>query len=140
MSDSEIWMPGLEAVPDPRAASNVRYNPSFERLRAASSHLETTTEFGSPSYVSEAKSRSADRTRNAIDTDFDRSDWGVVQDAMEAVDDGTREFFCVDRMLGRHSDESYHCRLFVPHEHARIALAWAKMLEPAAGTDPDFAS
>jgi phosphoenolpyruvate carboxykinase (ATP) len=62
-----------------------------------------------------------------------------------------REMVCVDRQMGRHDDHSYVCRLYVPREFGRIALAWAKLFEPVAGDggestaadadatpDPDF--
>lgn len=122
--------------PDPSAA-NVTYDPSLERLREFSRPLETTTEYGSPAYVSEFRSRSADRTRNDVDDRFTDEDWGLVQRALERVN--RMELVCLDRMVGRHPEHSYCCRLFVPREYGRIALAWAKLLDPAPeGRDPDF--
>ena len=138
MSETEVRIPGIDSLPDPRAAPDITYNPPFETLRAASEHLETTTEFGGPSYVSRVKSRSADRTRNAVDDAFGEADSALIEDAIEFVEAGETEFFCVDRTVGRHPAESYHCRLIVPREYGRIALAWAKLLEPAEGEDPDF--
>ncbi|WP_336364002.1 phosphoenolpyruvate carboxykinase (ATP) [Halalkalicoccus salilacus] len=122
--------------PDPSAA-NVTYDPSLERLREFSRPLETTTEYGSPAYVSEFRSRSADRTRNDVDDRFTDEDWGLVQRALERV--SRMELVCLDRMVGRHPEHSYCCRLFVPREYGRIALAWAKLLDPASeDRDPDF--
>ncbi|WP_128478175.1 phosphoenolpyruvate carboxykinase (ATP) [Halorussus pelagicus] len=133
------------ALPDPVEAGNVRYQPSMDRLREFSAHLETTTEFGSPSYVSDERSRNADRTENAIDDDFGADDYAHVERAVEAA--AEREMVCVDRRMGRHPDHSYVCRLFVSKEYARIALAWSKLFEPVeadgaggadAAPDPDF--
>lgn len=138
MSEPEARPAGLRAVPDPRSASNVTYNPAFDELRAASDHLETRTAYGAPSYVSRERSRSADKTKNLVDDVFDEEDWGIVRNAIDVVTSGDREFFCVDRMVGRHPEESLHCRLFVPREYGRIALAWAKLLEPAEGESPDL--
>ncbi|MFC7223115.1 phosphoenolpyruvate carboxykinase (ATP) [Halalkalicoccus sp. GCM10025322] len=122
--------------PDPSAA-NVTYDPSLERLREFSRPLETTTEYGSPAYVSEFRSRSADRTRNDVDDRFTDEDWGLVQRALERV--SRMELVCLDRMVGRHPEHSYCCRLFVPREYGRIALAWAKLLDQAPeDRDPDF--
>jgi phosphoenolpyruvate carboxykinase (ATP) len=46
---------------------------------------------------------------------------------------------CLDRQVGRHPEASYTCRLFLPTEYGRIALAWAKLFEPAPpGAEPDF--
>lgn len=124
------------ALPDP-TAETVLYEPSFEELRAFSKSLETTTEYGSPSYVSEYRSRSADRTKNAVDDTFGETDWQLIQQAVDRAE--STELVCLDRMVGRHPDHAYCCRLFVPPEYGRIALAWAKLLEPAPdGREPDF--
>ena len=126
------------SIPDPVNASNVLYNPSMDRLRAFSGHLETTTEYGSPSYVSEYRSRSSDRTRNAIDHEFTADDREYVDQAIDALQ--TTDLVCLDRQVGRHPDTSYVCRLFVPKEYSRIALAWANLFDPVADPDqtPDF--
>ncbi|UWG48395.1 Phosphoenolpyruvate carboxykinase (ATP) [Halanaeroarchaeum sp. HSR-CO] len=127
-----------EAVRQPNDADHVTVNPSFEDLRAFSRDLERTTSFGAPSYVSEYRSRSAEKTKNAIDDEFERADYDLVEEALDIVDAGDEEFVCVDRTVGRHPEESYHARLFVPKAYGRIALGWAKLLEPAEGDDPDF--
>ncbi|QLH79109.1 phosphoenolpyruvate carboxykinase (ATP) [Halosimplex rubrum] len=125
------------ALADPRSADNVEYDPSFASLRENSVDLETTTEYGSPSYVSDHRSRNADRTENALDRDFGPADYGHVETAVDAAAD--REMVCLDRQLGRHPDNTYVCRYYVPAEYSRIALAWAKLFEPApADADPDF--
>jgi phosphoenolpyruvate carboxykinase (ATP) len=121
--------------PDPETAPNVVYNPTFEQLREFASEDETTTEYGSPRYVSEQKSRSADRTKNLVDDEFSEADWDAIEESLTVLDD--REFVCLDRQVGRHPDTAFTCRLFVPQEYARIALAWGKLLEPAEG-EPDF--
>jgi len=138
MSDTGISPATPTAVPNPCTASNVLYNPSLERLRTFSDHLETTTEYGSPSYVSDARSRNADRTRNAVDYEFTAEDAAYVEDALEALE--TAELVCLDRQMGRHPDQSYVCRLFVPKAYGRIALAWAKLFDPVdeLNPTPDF--
>jgi phosphoenolpyruvate carboxykinase (ATP) len=127
-----------EAVPDPETAENVLYNPSLTELRSFSEALETTTEYGSPSYVSAERSRNADKTKNAIDADFGPEDYGHVEDAIEFAH--SEQMVCLDRKVGRHPDHTYVCRLYVPKEYGRIALAWANLFEPAdaATPDPDF--
>jgi phosphoenolpyruvate carboxykinase (ATP) len=125
------------ALPDPRRSDNVVYNPSRERLRECSAALETTTEFGSPSYVSDQRSRNADRTRNAVDHEFTAADHDLVETAVERA--GETELICLDRAMGRHEDHTYVCRYYVPQRYGRIALAWANLFEPAPeGADPDF--
>ena len=136
--------PPNESLPDPAEADGVAYDPPLKRLREFSKPLETTTEFGSPAYVSDERSRNADRTKNAVDDDLAPDDYARVRDAVEYA--RTHEMVCVDRQMGRHPDHSYVCRLYVPKSYGRIALAWAKLFEPVAderrgpdGTpDPDF--
>ena len=127
------------ALPAPTDAENVEYNPSLEALREYSAAFETTAEFGSPSYVSDERSRNADRTKNAIDDEFGPNDYAHVEQALDhACED---EMVCVDRKMGRHPDLSYRCRLYVPKQYSRIALAWAKLFEPiedAPEAEPDF--
>jgi phosphoenolpyruvate carboxykinase (ATP) len=99
--------------------------------------METTTEYGSPSYVSEFRSRSADRTKNTVDDELTDDDRETLAAAQEGAHD--QELVCVDRQVGRHPDVTFTCRLYVPKKYSRIALAWAKLFEPAPeGADPDF--
>jgi phosphoenolpyruvate carboxykinase (ATP) len=82
MSDLGMTVqPPAETLPNPAEADNVIYNPSFDQLREFSRELETTTEFGSPSYVSEHRSRNADRTKNAVDDEFGAEDYRHVETA-----------------------------------------------------------
>ncbi|WP_435101738.1 phosphoenolpyruvate carboxykinase (ATP) [Halarchaeum sp. P4] len=127
----------VASLPDPEQAENVVYNPSTDELRAFSSHLETTTEFGAPSYVSEDRSRKSELTKNTIDDEFDDEDRALVADVTAATADA--DLVCVDRQVGRHPDHSYVCRYYVPEEYGRIALSLSKLLEPAPeGAEPDF--
>jgi phosphoenolpyruvate carboxykinase (ATP) len=128
---------GAGALPDPVQADNVVYNPTRDQLRSFSRHLETTTEYGSPSYVSQQRSRCADRTKNAVDDEFDAADHHRVEDALAAARE--REMVCVDRRMGRHPEHSYRCRYYVPKEYGRIALSVANLFDPADGEgEPDF--
>jgi phosphoenolpyruvate carboxykinase (ATP) len=130
MSDTGLRPPDLEtALPDPADAGNVTYRPSTERLRAFSRDLETTTEYGSPAYVSESRSRCAARTKNAIDDEFDATDYGHVETAVEYA--RTDEVVCLDRQVGRHDSLSVTARYYVPRSYGRIALAVSKLFEPA---------
>ena len=123
-------------LPDPKRANNVVYNPTLEELREFAAHDETTTEYGSPSYVSEFRSRSADQTKNAVDHEFTEADHDLLEDAVAIA--AERELVCVDRLVGRHPDATFCCRLFVPKEYSRIALSWANLFEPTDGREPDF--
>ena len=124
--------------PDPETADHVAYNPTLAELRELSADEEVTTEYGSASYVSEHRSRSADATANAVDDEFGDADYDVFARGVEWTADSDNDVVCVDRVVGRHPETSYVCRLFVPAEYGRIALSWAKLLEPADGRPPDF--
>ncbi|NHN40867.1 phosphoenolpyruvate carboxykinase (ATP) [Halorubellus sp. JP-L1] len=138
MSDIGMERPATSTrrsdFPDPKSTPNVTYAPALDELRSFSTHLETTTEYDSPSYVSEYRSRSADRTRNTVDHEFDEADYGLVADAVDCIGDG--EWVCLDRRMGRHEDVAAVCRLFVPKAYGRIALAWAKLFEPVDADEP----
>ena len=84
MSDLRTTGHALEtALPDPAEADNVAYTPSMEQLREFSAEFETTTEFDSPAYVSDQRSRSAESTKNAVDDDFDATDYNCIETAIE---------------------------------------------------------
>jgi len=138
MSGSETTVPtSVGVLPDPVEAENVVYDPPMDRLREFSRELETTTEFGSPSYVSEFRSRCADLTKNEVDDGFDAADRALVDAALEYA--RAHEMVCLDRRMGRHPAHSYCCRFYVPTEYGRIALALANLFEPMDGdADPDF--
>ena len=138
MSDTGQSIQSLKSrLPNPTEADNVLYNPSLEQLREFSQELETTAEFGSASYVSRERSRNSDKTKNAVDEQFDGDDYAHIEDAVEFAREN--EMLCVDRMMGRHTEHSYRCRLYVPKKYGRIALAWANLFEPADGEgEPDF--
>jgi len=147
MSSQRVEPSGLwEAFPDPETADNVRYNPDLETLRELAAEDEATTEFGSPAYVSEQRSRSADRTKNLVDHDFESADWEAMETSLEIATE--RDLVCLDRVVGRHPATSFLARLFVPTSYARIALAWGNLLESAeaieptraAGAEPDLAA
>ncbi|RQH02540.1 phosphoenolpyruvate carboxykinase (ATP) [Natrarchaeobius oligotrophus] len=123
-------------LPDPRRAENVVYEPTPEELRELAAADETTTEYGSPSYVSEFRSRSVERTKNDVDDEFTAADEELLEDAVEVVSE--RRTICVDRIVGRRHGASFRCRLYVPTEYARIALAWANLFEPSDGGEPDL--
>ncbi|WP_411965935.1 phosphoenolpyruvate carboxykinase (ATP) [Haloferax sp. YSMS24] len=136
--EETIHWPTTADFPDPATADHVTYNPTLAELREYSAHLETTTDYGAPSYVSDYRSRSAAQTANSVDDSFDDDDFEVFQRGIDWVSDPSNDVLCVDRVVGRHEDVSAVCRLYLPKEYGRIALAWAKLLEPAEGTTPDF--
>lgn len=131
-------MPEKARHPNPVTADHITYNPSLEDPRRLSTDIETTTEYGSPACVSEYRSRSADRTRKAVDTNFYDTDFAIFEEGLRWIRNVDNDVICIDRIVGRHADSSYVCRLYLPKAYGRIALSWAKLLEPYEGVEPDF--
>ena len=126
-----------DILPDPGDRDNVQFNPTAAELRTLAQESEATTTFGAPAYVSAQRSRSADRTRNAIDATFGPSDHGVIDDAVSYASE--HDMICLDRRLGRHPEMTFTCRYYVPPAYARIALTVERLLEPAQpDAVPDF--
>lgn len=138
MSLPRSWSPAdVIDLPDPQDAANVTHNPSLSALRDLARSDERTTVFGSAGYYSKFTSRSADQTKNTIDDDFHEADIELVESAVEFAHEA--DMLCLDRRLGSHPKFTFVCRYYVPTEYARIAHAWAKLLEPAKEvTAPDF--
>ena len=63
------------AFPEPERARNVIADPDFDQLREFTRHHEQTTEYGSPAYISDQKSRSADQTRNLVGAARGEIEW-----------------------------------------------------------------
>ncbi len=86
-------------------APTVRYNPALSELREFASRDERTTEYGGPRYISDQKSRSADRTKTLVDDEFTEADWGAIEAALAEAPD--RDFVCLDRQVDHHPDTFY---------------------------------
>ncbi|MDY6770494.1 MAG: phosphoenolpyruvate carboxykinase [Candidatus Nanohaloarchaea archaeon] len=124
-------------LPEPADAANIVHNPTQGQLLKYSSHLDRPTEYGSPSYISEYKSRSSDHTRTTVDHDIDDSAMDELWDDVgQALDD--EEMVCVDVRVGEDSANAAVGRYFVPKDQARIALSLTNLMEPVEADDPDF--
>ncbi|MCD4783652.1 MAG: phosphoenolpyruvate carboxykinase (ATP) [Candidatus Eremiobacteraeota bacterium] len=122
---------------NPVIAKEMIINPSFDELREMAKDNERTTEFGSASYVSRIRSRSAKFT-DIIYGETTEYQENLVREAQEHMK--TRKLLRIDRMMGGHPDFNLHCRLYVPVEYAQIPFGWGQLLfdadEPEG--DPDI--
>lgn len=119
-----------------------------EELRKLARHHEKTTKYGSPSYVTRVRSRSAKNTYIV----GEGLEMGVRQQSLSRQEAGKivaevhrylagRELIQVDRQMGQTSPCTYHCRLYVTREYARLAYMWHYLLFPLEKEgDPDFVS
>ncbi|OGS05025.1 MAG: hypothetical protein A3G41_01095 [Elusimicrobia bacterium RIFCSPLOWO2_12_FULL_59_9] len=118
--------PGLKSVS----------NPSPAELRRRAAFEERTTSFRAPAYYTRrASSRSAQNTfllegetkagrhQAAMAPEFARRVAEWVAQAMPKV-----EWYRIDRVIGRHPSASFHARLWLPQEYARVALLWSQTL------------
>ena len=123
-------------------------NPSTEELRALASPDEITTEFGSASFVSEARNRSASVTYIVEDgVEIGVQQQGITLARATEILGKVRaylkdqEVIQVDRMLGSTPGRRLQCRLFITRPYARIAYMWHQSLFPASASDtPDLAT
>ncbi|MEI6221534.1 MAG: phosphoenolpyruvate carboxykinase (ATP) [bacterium] len=98
----------------------------------------TRTKYGSSSYVSIVRSRSAKFTRSKVDNQWLESDYQLVQDVQKYLSE--HEMIQVDRLLGERDAYQRLCRLLISKEYARIAEGWSELFietsEPIG--EPDF--
>ncbi|MDI6709127.1 MAG: phosphoenolpyruvate carboxykinase (ATP) [Bacillota bacterium] len=124
-------------------------NPDTEELRGMARHEERTTVYGSASYVSRVRSRSAKFTyivEGVVPLGVDQR--GIAPEKALALVDKVyaylrdKEVIRLDRRMGLHPDFSLHCRLFITRPYARIPYQWHNMLFPPADPEgePDLVS
>ncbi len=123
-------------------------NPSTGELRALASPDEITTEFGSASFVSDARNRSASVTYIVEDgVEIGVQQKGITLARATEILSKVRtylkdqEVIQVDRMLGSTPGRRLHGRLFITRPYARIAYMWHQSLFAASASDaPDLAT
>jgi phosphoenolpyruvate carboxykinase (ATP) len=123
-------------------------NPSLEELREMAKHQEQTTQYGSANYVTKVRNRSAKMTyvvAEGIQLGVKQQPialekaQGIVDEVLSYLKN--KEVIRVDRQMGM-GEGSFHCRLYITKEFARIPYMWTNTLFPAASPDnePDFVS
>ncbi len=122
----------------PVPARRLFVNPDRHTLRQWAAKDETTTEHGSPVYVTQIRSRSAQNTyivADNLETGVFQQPW-TKEDAQQLQDQvhsylAHRDVIQLDRVLGN-SDRQMTIRLYVTKKYARIALMLANMYYPPA--------
>ncbi|MFZ5647020.1 MAG: phosphoenolpyruvate carboxykinase (ATP) [Bacillota bacterium] len=128
----------------PVEAGEMLINPTYDRLRELASHEEITTVYGSPGYISGVRNRSAKFTYIVEDgTPLGLDQQGISPESARTIADRVYDYLKgaevirIDRQMGRHSDFSLHCRLYITKKYARIPLKWQQMLFEARNPDGD---
>jgi phosphoenolpyruvate carboxykinase (ATP) len=113
-------------------------NPTPEELRGMSKKDERTTKYGSASYVTRIRARSAKFTKSRIDNGFSDEDIRTIEKVNEYL--RKQEMICVDRSMGQHPRYKLSCRLYITKDYARTAYAWGELLTPIHCDDLDIAT
>ena len=109
----------------PVVAQTIIKNPSFEELRKMAADKERTTEFGSASYTSKIRSRSAKFT-DIVYEEPTKDQRDMIERVQEHLK--TRKLVRLDRQMCQNDDFSLHCRFFVPVEYAQLGYSWGQTL------------
>lgn len=130
-------------------AQSILDNPTSEQLRAMARHEEKATIYGSASYITKIRNRSAKQTfivKDDHDLGVDQAGISLEQ-ALSIAEDVNRyllgqEVIRLDRRMGLHQDFSIHCRLYISKDYARIPFQWTNMLFEPLNKDgvPDLVS
>ncbi len=128
-------MSEFKAVPK---AKEVIRGVGRPELRTLAKGDETTTEYGSASYVTRIKSRSAAFTRNTVENQVTDDDRKVIREIQEYLKGET--VIEVDRQMCQGPvSGAYACRLWVTKPYARLAHMFHASLGPQQGTkEPDM--
>jgi phosphoenolpyruvate carboxykinase (ATP) len=133
----------------PVKARTILNNPSAAELREMARHEEKTTEYGSASYVTRVRNRSAKQTfivEDGIRLGVDQQGMAperaaaIVREVHRYLEG--RDLIRLDRQMGTHPDFNLHCRLYITKEYARIPFQWHNMLfePPHPNGNPDLIS
>jgi phosphoenolpyruvate carboxykinase (ATP) len=124
-------------------------NPDGQTMRSMAAKDERTTVYGSPSYLTLVRSRSAKKTYvvegnyqiGAHQQSITQAEAGRLAEEVQGYLKG-KEVVRLDRRIGETAPWKYHCRLYITKDFARIPLMWEKTLFPADDVDanPDFVS
>ena len=129
--------------------STIIDNPAHDVLRGYARHDEKRTVYGSASFITQVRNRSAKFTYIVEDgVELGVRQNGIALEEAQSVAEKVmlslqnREIIRLDRQLGITLPWSFHCRLYIPREYARIPFMWHNTLFPTVDkdADPDFVS
>jgi phosphoenolpyruvate carboxykinase (ATP) len=116
--------PFLDAVEAIESKKDIIRNPSSEELRKLASHEEKTTEFGSASYITKTRSRSAKFTEIVYEPNEEHEN--ILNKVKEYLAD--KKLIAVDRLMCQRKDYQIKIRAFVTEKYARILYLWGNTL------------
>lgn len=116
-------------------AKKLIVNPSNHQMRKMAADMEITTEFGSPSYISKIKNRSAKFTYIVDNVPLGVAQKPISEEKASLIEKQIlsylegQEVIQIDRLMGMGS-AAIKCRLYITKQWARIAMKWANTLFP----------
>jgi phosphoenolpyruvate carboxykinase (ATP) len=129
------------------SAKKIHANLSLQDLRELARKDETTTEYGSASYVTKVRNRSKKQTYIVEGIPLGVRQQGMSPEKAKALAAEVqnylkeREVLQIDRTMGSNRDYTLACRLYITKDYARIAHEWHASLFPAQnGRQPDLVS
>jgi len=110
-------------------------NPSFGELREMARSEEKTTIYGSASYVTRIRSRSAKFTEIIEDKPHP-----AQEDTIEKVNEylKDKEVIMLDRTMCMNPEHKLACKFYVTRPYARIAYMWGSLLFEPHKNEPDM--
>lgn len=105
--------------------AEVIMNPSPEELREMARKDEVTTEFGSASYVTRIKNRSAKATE-IIENGPNEEQINIINDVVKFLKG--KKLICLQKTMGNNPKMSLQCRSYVTEDYARFLYQWIKTL------------
>uniref|UniRef100_A0A7C6AAW1 phosphoenolpyruvate carboxykinase (ATP) n=1 Tax=candidate division WOR-3 bacterium TaxID=2052148 RepID=A0A7C6AAW1_UNCW3 len=107
-----------------------------DELRKLAKKDEITTEFGSASYVTKVRSRSAKFTKIIYDEPT-KEDEAIIRQALDYIK--TKRMIMVERRMCLSSEINLLCRYYVTEDYARNAYMWHQTLfDPTEKKNPDI--
>lgn len=146
VSERKVLIPksGTTLTRWPVEAKKIHKNPSRETLREWARKDEMTTCYGSPCYITNIRSRSADKTYivdNGIALGVFQNPWtpeqaeALVQQVHSYIK--RREIIQIDCVMGN-SDRQMTMRLYITKPYARIAMMLKNMYFPPVAGQEDW--
>ncbi|MFH1228043.1 MAG: phosphoenolpyruvate carboxykinase, partial [Planctomycetota bacterium] len=120
-------MEKIQTLGEPIDVKEIIRGLSADELRSLAKKDEARTEFGSASYISKIKSRSAKFTEIIYDQLTEQQD-RLIKDVNKYLED--KSLLCVDRQMCKGPDIDLHCRTYVTGDYARILYMWHETLFP----------
>lgn len=115
--------------------ADLNTNPSSEQLRQLAKKDEKTTEFGSASYITKIRSRSAKFTEVILGEPSEEQ--RALLEKVKAYLKG-KKLSCVQRTMCLTESMRLQCRSYHTQEFARIPFMWANMLFDPEEKEPDM--